>query len=71
MARLVKLTDARQWHDSDKDKEVYVNPDFVQILREDKALRIVEIVMQGTIVNARGELEEIASLLSNNHKRVY
>ena len=71
MARLVKLTDAKQWHDPDKDKEVYVNPDFVQTLREDKALKIVEIVMQGNIVHARGELEEIASLLSTNHKRVY
>ena len=56
MARLVKLTDAKQWHDPDKDKEVYVNPDFVQTLKEDKALRIVEIIMQGTIVHARGEL---------------
>jgi hypothetical protein len=71
MARLVKLTEAKQWHESNKDKEVYVNPDFVQTLREDKALRIVEIFMKGTIVHARGELEEIASLLSNNHKRVY
>lgn len=71
MARLVKLTDVKQWDDPCKDKEVYVNPDFVQTLREDKALRIVEIFMQGTIVYARGELEEIASLLSNNYKRVY
>lgn len=71
MARLVKLTEAKQWHEPDRDKEIYVNPDFVQTLREDKAWRIVEIVMQGTIVRARGELEEIASLLSNNHKRVY
>ncbi len=71
MARLVKLTEAKQWHEPDKDKEVYVNPDFVQTLKEDKALRIVEIVMQGTIVRARGELEEIASLLSTNQKRVY
>lgn len=71
MARLVKLTEAKQWHEPDKDKEVYVNPDFVQTLKEDKALMIVEIVMQGTIVRARGELEEIASLLSTNHKRVY
>lgn len=71
MARLVKLTEAKQWHEPDRDKEIYVNPDFVQTLREDKAWRIVEIVMQGTIVRARGELEEIASLLSTNHKRVY
>lgn len=71
MARLVKLAEAKQWHESDKDKEVYVNPDFVQTLREDKALKIVEIVMQGNIVHARGELEEIANLLSTNHKRVY
>lgn len=71
MARLVKLAEAKQWHESDKDKEVYVNPDFVQTLREDKALKIVEIVMQGNIVHVRGELEEIASLLSTNHKRVY
>lgn len=71
MARLVKLTEAKQWHESNKDKEVYVNPDFVQTIRENKALRIVEIVMQGTIVHARGKLEEIASLLSTNHKRVY
>ena len=71
MARLVKLTEAKQWHEPDRDKEIYINPDFVQTLREDKAWRIVEIVMQGTIVRARGELEEIASLLSTNHKRVY
>ena len=71
MARLVKLTEAKQWHEPNNDKEVYVNPDFVQTLREEKALRIVEIVMQGTIVRARGELEEIANLLSINHKRVY
>lgn len=71
MARLVKLTEAKQWHDSDKDKEIYINPDYVQTVREDKALNLVEVTMQGTLIHIRGGLEEIASLLSTNNKRVY
>ena len=71
MARLVKLTEAKQWHDSSHDKDIYINPDYVQHLREDKALNIVEITMHRSIVHIRGGLEEIASFLSTNHKRVY
>ena len=79
MARLVKLTDAKQWHDPDKDKEVYVNPDFVQTLREDKALKIVEIVMREILYMQEESWKKLPTsfqpitneFINNNYKQLW
>jgi len=71
MARLIKLSRALKFDDPSKDKEIYINPESVQYLIAD-VCNIVEIAMNGTIVRVRGELDEIAAIISsNNNRRIY
>ena len=70
MARFVKLTEAKVWTDPSKDTEIWVNPDFVQCVSSDPALNVVELVMQGKFMKARGKLDEIVEKLSSGNRRI-
>ncbi len=68
MAKLVKLQCVRVFNKPENDKDIYVNPDYVQTIVGD-VMKISEITMNGNIIRVRGELDEIAEKLSSTYNR--
>ena len=71
MARLVKLAYVNIFNDSDKDSDVYVNPEYIQYAKADSALNIVELEMSPGTLRVRGSLEEVVSLLQAPNRKNY
>ena len=71
MARLVKLAYVNIFNDSDKDSDVYVNPECIQYAKADSALNIVELEMSPGTLRVRGSLEEVVSLLQTPNRKNY
>ena len=71
MARLVKLAYVNIFNDSDKDNDVYVNPEYIQYAKADSALNIVELEMSPGTLRVRGSLEEVVSLLQTPNRKNY